>query len=531
MLQRRLLNQNVATGDATAMAGEVLLGLYGIRKHYGSTVALRGVDFELRAGEVHALLGQNGSGKSTLMKVAYGEISPNAGEVVVVGQRRHFRSPHDARRAGVVAVAQEVPLVEELTVAENVVLGRWHRRGPLVDFRAAEATARRALQSIGVELDVRQPVRRLSPDRRQLVAVARAIVAQASIVVFDEPTSSLGAAQAEALFSIIDTLRQRGIAIAFISQRLPDVARVADRVTVLRNGAVVGSLPIQQASEAVITEMMVGDATAIIHKEGTAGDEARVVLSIEDLSVGGALHGLDLSVREGEVVGLAGLIGAGQQEVLTALYGVSGRRCSGRVAIDGRPWDLSGPRAAVRAGIGFLNGDRRQSLFMSQSVEDNLASVVSTGAVPRPVRRRSIRARADELIEQLRIVPPAPARPASSLSGGNQQKVALGKWFPARPRVLLLEEPTRGVDVGARVELHRCIRSAVARGCVALVSSSDFRELVELCDRVVVLYAGTMVGELDTEVAGERELSSLVTTGKLAMDESARAARVATGEQ
>jgi len=476
---------------------EPLLELRNIHKRFGNTYALRGVDFDLRAGEAHALLGENGSGKSTLMNVAYGELEPTEGELYLRGKLTKFTNPLHAARAGVTMVAQEVPVVGSISVGENIALGRLPWRHGAVDWRQVHRTAARVLTELNSPIDSRRLVGTLSPDERQIVAIARALAVDASVVIFDEPTSSLTSERVDSLFRVIGRMKERGIAIAFISQRLQDIEPVADRVTVIRDGAVVDTIPIAQADETTITRMMVGrPLTDYFHREvitATAPTPgAAAALRVRALGVGDDVHEASFDVQPGEVVGLAGLVGSGRVELIRAIFGLL--PATGDIEIDGQSFGKRNPRTAIAAGLALVTGDRKgEGLVSSRSVLHNLTIVQNNRLSARPIRRRAQREVAEHVIREVHIRPPDPNVLVSKLSGGNQQKVALGRWLAAPPKVFLLDEPTRGVDVGAKSEIYRVIRELASRGTAVLISSSENSELLGVCDRILMMFRGRIV--------------------------------------
>lgn len=482
-----------------------LLELRNIHKRFGNTYALRGVDFDLRPGEAHALLGENGSGKSTLMKVAYGELEATQGELYLHGERTRFTNPLHAARAGVTMVAQEVPVVGSVTVGENIALGRLPWRRGVVDWRRVHRHAAEVLDELESPIDPRRLVSSLGPDDRQIVAIARALAVEARVVIFDEPTSSLTSERVDSLFKIIARMKERGIAIAFISQRLQDIEPVADRVTVIRDGQVVDTIPIEQADETTITRMMVGRSlTDYFHREVITVSEptpgVKSALRVTGLTVPGVVEDATFDVQPGEVVGLAGLVGSGRVELIRAIFGV--QEATGRVEIDGTPFLKRSPRSAIGAGVAMLTSDRKtEGLVLSRSVLHNLTMVQNNRLSGSPIRAKSQRAVAERIIRDVQIRPADPNVLVGKLSGGNQQKVALGRWLARPPKVFLLDEPTRGVDVGAKSEIYRVIRELAARGTAVVVSSSENGELLGICDRILMMFRGRVVAsELCTEL-------------------------------
>ena len=487
---------------------EPILELIDVHKRFGSTHALRGVDFAVWPGEVHALLGENGSGKSTLMKIAYGEHSPSSGRIVLDGVERTFVRPHAALEAGIAAVPQEVPLVESLSVIENILLGRLPRHGPRVDWRGARARAAEVLETLGTGIDPSARAGRLRPADRQLVAIARALAVDARILIFDEPTSSLGHDHADALFHVIGELKRRGVGMVFISQRLQDVHEVSDRVTVIRDGLIAGSLPAAEADHRTITALMIGrELTEYFHKREVATGEP--VLSVEGLTLPGRFEDISFEVRAGEVVGVAGLVGCGRVEVLRSIYGADARP-SGRIEVGGARQRPRGPASSVRAGVGMVTADRRaEGLVAPLSVHENVTMVKNRRLSLRPLRHPSNRRTTRRLMDGLRIQARSPDAPVRSLSGGNQQKVVLAKWLALDLKVILLDEPTRGVDVGAKAEIYRIISELAEGGKGILVSSSENSELLGICDRILVMSRGRVVAEVDARTATEAQIVDL----------------------
>lgn len=499
-----------ASADEADRHGGPAVSLRGITKRFGSTTVLHGVDFDLRRGEVHALCGANGSGKSTLMKIIYGVHRPTAGTVAVAGQQVDLRSPAEALQRGIAAVPQELPLVPTLSVAENIFFGCLPRRSGVVRWRQLRAQAGRALAEIDMDkhIDLNQMVGSLPLADRQLVSIARALAQGAEVVIFDEPTSSLESSSARQLFDVIHRLRDEGRAIAFISQRLDDIMAVANRVSVLRDGVMVGLLPVAKASTDTIAELMAGRAAVPI-SPGPIRADRTPVLNVTELGGSGRLSRLSVTVGSGEIVGIAGLPGSGAEEVLPMLFG---RRpvARGRVELHGRPVTGLAPHRLVVAGMAYVSGDRAsEGLVLGQTVELNLTMAVNGRARPVPLHQFRQRREAVDVIERLRITPPNPQAIVGTLSGGNQQKVVVGRWLLAGARLWLLDDPTRGVDVHARADIHSLIRQQVAKGGGAIMTSSDMAELLQVCDRVLVIARGTVIAELDPAQTSEHEVLAL----------------------
>ncbi len=482
-----------------------LLIMRGIEKRFGGVHALKGVDFELQAGEVHAVLGENGAGKSTLMNVLSGVVAPDGGSITLDGSPVAFTSPREAQAAGIAMIPQELDLVPGLDIAANLFLGHESLTGfGTLDRRRMLREARARLEAAGVKLDAAQPVAALSIVQRQLVAIAKALSAAARILIMDEPTAALSAAEAEHLFGVVRELRGRGVGVVYISHRLEEVPRVADRVSVMRDGRVVGEL-LGDAPQAELVRLLVGrrfeemfpPRASSLAMELLRLEYARFVPRTERPGWQ-APQDISLSVHAGEIVGLAGLMGAGRTELLTALFGAGPRgRWEGSVAIDGRSAMLGSIAAARRAGIAFVTDDRRGSGLVLRhpvgwnAVMSTLRRLTPFGLISRPAERREV----DQALSEFDIRPRQPDVPARNLSGGNQQKLVFAKEMLASPRLLLLDEPTRGVDVGAKSDIYYRLRALAREGLGVLVASSELPELIGLCDRIVVLRGGRSVAD------------------------------------
>jgi ABC-type sugar transport system ATPase subunit len=494
---------------ATHVAGErpPLLSMQGITKAFPGVRALLAVDFDVVGGEVHALVGENGSGKSTLMKVAAGEVQPDEGQIVLEGEPTSFRAPAQAISAGISSIAQEIALVPHLTVAENVLLGRLPRsRWGIVDWRAARRHAAEVMADLELDLDPITIAGRLSLDLQQMESIAQALSLRSKLVIFDEATSSLTEDQVEALFRTIGRLRGRGVGVVFITHRLREIYSVADRVTVLRDGRVVGTLPIEEATEARVTSMMVGrELQDYFAKQDL--ERGSVVLSVRGLSDGKGIRDVTFDIHAREIVGLAGLVGAGRTELLRMLFGMH-RVTSGEVWVGGAPARIREPRDAISRGIALVPEDRRRAGLVSMlSVRQNLTMAAEARILDDfVVRTDRERALARQFVDRLRIKTSGLETPVRLLSGGNQQKVVVGKWMAVNPRIWLLDEPTRGVDVGAKAEIHRLLGDLAASGMGILMSSSELIDLLGVCDRVLVMFRGRLVAELPRSEATEERV-------------------------
>ncbi|MFG1705709.1 sugar ABC transporter ATP-binding protein [Nonomuraea sp. M3C6] len=498
---------------------EPVLEARGISKRFPGVLALDGVSLALRPGEVHALVGENGAGKSTLIKVFTGVYQPDGGELRYQDGPAAFGTPLDAQRAGISTIYQEVNLVPMMSVARNLLLGREPRgRFGVIDAAAMYGEAERVLAGYGVGTDVRRPLRTLGVGAQQMVALARAVSVDARVVIMDEPTSSLEPREVETLFGVIRRLRDTGIAVMYVSHRLDELYQVCDQVTVLRDGRVAHSGPLSDLERLKLISLMLGRDLNDVRAEGLtrfSRDHAHVngqpVIEARGLTRRHVLDGVDVSVRPGEVVGLGGLLGAGRTETAKAIVGALPLD-GGQVLVAGLPLRGGSTTAAIRAGVSLLPEDRKaEGIIPTLSVRENIvlaalpslgrAGVVSDAKIDRVV---------EIFMRRLRIKAASPHQLVSELSGGNQQKVLLARWLAVRPKVLLLDEPTRGIDVGAKAEVQALIDELAEEGLGVLLISSDLEELVEGADRILVLREGAVVGELaGDEVTEERIMATI----------------------
>lgn len=489
----------------------MLLRMRGISKSYDGVRALRGVSFDLAAGEVHALVGENGAGKSTLVKAITGAVVPDAGEILLDGRPVALPDPTTARSLGIRAVYQQPALFPDLSVAENIALGlgagRAFRR---VRWRALRERARALLARAGAAIDPEAEVRRLSMPEQQLVEIARAIGAGARILVLDEPTASLGGREVERLFGVIRELRAGGTGIVYISHRLEELPEVADRVTALRDGELVATHPMQAVSRAELIRMMVGrDVSAVFPKRPMEPGPTRLAVRGLTREADG-IRDVSFDVRRGEILGLAGLVGAGRTETARLIFGLA--PCDrGTIEIDGRPITIRSPADAVAAGIAYVPEDRRRhGVIPEMSVADNTTlAVLRRVAAHGWLDRRREDALAEAYVERLGVKTPSVATPVGSLSGGNQQKVALARWLATDPKVLVLDEPTQGIDVGAKAEIHRLMGDLAARGLAIVMISSELPEILGMSDRIAVMHAGRIAAVVDRDGATQESLLAL----------------------
>ncbi len=475
-------------------------------KAFPGVQALLDVDLDLRAGEVHALVGENGAGKSTLMKIVAGVYRPDGGSVQLAGQPVLNESPRQALERGISMIHQELNLAPNLSVAENVFLGRAPTRGGLIDWRRLYANAEALAARLGIELDVRARVEELSVARQQMVEIAKALSLDARVIIMDEPTSALTERETEALFDIIDRLRRQGVAVVYISHRLDEIFRVADRVTVLRDGRLVGTLPIAESTQQQLIGMMVGrELTTLFPKAPLEIGEA--VLEVRQLRRDGVLDDINFVLRRREILGLAGLVGAGRTELVRVLFGAD-RLDGGQILIEGRPVRIRGPRDAIRLGLGFVTEDRKlQGLVMGMTVRENetLASLAQVSRLGFLDLARE-RALAKRLVDQLGVRTPGVEQEVANLSGGNQQKVVIAKWLATRPRILILDEPTRGIDVAAKAEVHALMSQLARDGVSILMISSELPEILGMSDRILVMRQGRLTGEFTREQASQEAI-------------------------
>jgi ribose transport system ATP-binding protein len=489
-----------------------LARLTAIAKSFGGVHALRGVDFDVQSGEVHALIGENGAGKSTLMRVLGGEMPPSSGEIRIDGKTTELHGPRAARAHGIAIIHQELALAPDLSVAENIFLGEL---SGVISWSALRRRAAELIASLGFDIDPTRRVSSLAVAHQQVVEIAKALSRKVKIIVFDEPTAVLSAQDAERLHEIIGRLRAEGVGVVYISHRLEEILSISDRVTVMKDGQVIATKAASELTIDAMIRMMVGRPMAALFPEKgprTIGEER---LAVRDLQAGRLVRGVTFSVRAGEIVGLGGLVGSGRTEVARVIFGADPLE-SGAILLDGKEAKIRSPKDAVRDGICLVPEDRKgQGVVLDAAIRINatmarLSAVVNRlGFVQQALERKLV----NELAVSLRLKASRIDAPVSTLSGGNQQKVVLAKWFHAGGNVIILDEPTRGVDVGAKSEIYGIVLKLAEAGKAVLVISSEHQELFGLCDRILVMGEGQLRGELKPPDYSEERLLSLAISG------------------
>jgi rhamnose transport system ATP-binding protein len=515
-----------AVPAVTPAAAPARAELRGISKRFGATQALDDVSLALLPGEVHALVGENGAGKSTLVKVLAGIHQPDSGTILLDGEEIQIAGPARARALGIAVVHQEPRLFPDLTVAENVFIGHAPSgRLGTIDWRQTRRSAQALFEQLDVTFDVGAPVRGLSMADQQLIEIAKSLSVEARVLILDEPTASLSAHEVERLFAIVRRLRDRGVAVLFVSHRLDEVFALCDRATVFRDGRHVITTETSSLTTADLVRHMVGRAVSLFPKvETPVGD---VLLEVDRLTRAGAFRDVSFTVRQGEIVGFAGLVGAGRTEVARVLFGIDARD-GGEVRLAGEPVWFRSPSAAMTAGIAYLPEDRHQEgLVLDFTIAQNVTLPILPRLFPRLLVRAATERRvADDYTRQFNVRMTGVDQLVGALSGGNQQKIVLAKWLASKPRVLILDEPTRGIDIGAKVEVHRIIGELAASGLGVILISSDLPEVLAMSDRILVLHEGRLTAEIARDDATEERVM-FAATGSLAADAAAGPAAAA----
>ena len=500
---------NMLTAPAAARTtakpaeSQVEMELSDIGMSFSGISVLRGVSLKVVGGEIHTLMGENGAGKSTLVKIISGVQEPTTGTMTIDGEPLTLASPREAEANGIVIMHQELSLVPEMTVAENVMLGHEPVRNSIfIDRKSLRKQAESVLSRFGFTLDVDKPVKDLRVGEQQLVEIARALLMDARVLIMDEPTSALSQTESDILMEVIRDLAFQGVAVIYISHRMDEVFEISDRVTVLRDGDMIGSKLVSQTSPDELVEMMVGRSVEIVKVDRKTKPNSQVILKVENMTLQhgkrALLDDVSFELRKGEVLGIGGLLGAGRTELLESLFGARGRPDAGRMTLNGNPLWSSTPADGVRAGLALITEDRKgNGLLLERSIRDNIAlPLLPLKTRYGLVSPRMEKAEAADAIEKLRIIAHGPDHVVGRLSGGNQQKVVLGKWLATCPQVLLLDEPTRGIDIGAKEEIYDLIGKLADSGLSVLFVSSEISEYLAVCDRIIVLCEGRVTGEL-----------------------------------
>jgi ABC-type sugar transport system ATPase subunit len=498
------------TGDS------IFLRMEGISKAFPGVQALQGVNFEVASGEIHALVGENGAGKSTLLKILTGALPGDEGQIIIRGQPVEVSTPSGAQALGISMIHQELSLMPYLTVGQNIYLGRepLTRFPGFIDWSTLYAQAQQLLGRLNVDVDARAEVQGLSIAQQQMVEVAKALSLNADLIAMDEPTSALSERETEVLFDVMRSLKAQGVSLIFISHRLGEVFQIADRVTVLRDGQLVGTAPIAELDEDQVVRMMVGRELGEMYPKADA-ERQSVVLEVDNLQDGRELHGVDLKLHRGEILGLAGLVGAGRTALAETLFGIR-TAVAGEVRLEGRQFKLGSPGEAIRLGMGFVPEDRKlQGLFLNMAVRENIVvSAMDKVARWGFVNFSKADRLADEFVNKLDIRTPSLRQWVRNLSGGNQQKVIIARWLTLKPRVLILDEPTRGIDVGAKAEIHALMNQLAQEGVGVLMISSELPEVLGVSDRILVMHEGRVAGEFTRDQATQDEIMRVATGGK-----------------
>ncbi len=497
-------------------ADSMFLRMEGISKAFPGVQALQDVSFGVAQGEIHALVGENGAGKSTLMKILTGALPRDRGHIELRGQPVEITSPAVAQACGISMIHQELSLIPYLTVGQNIYLGREARsRIPgLIDWPTLYRHAQELLDRLNVQVSARAQVQDLSIAQRQMVEIVKALSLNADLIAMDEPTSALSERETEVLFEMMRALKQQGVSIIFISHRLEEVFQIADRITVLRDGQRIGTAPVAELDHDQVVRMMVGRELGEMYPR-TDGQRQEIVLEVTDLRDGRELNGVSFKLYRGEILGVAGLVGAGRTALAETLFGIR-PTVEGAIYLEGRPVQIGSPSRAIRLGMGLVPEDRKlQGLFMNMAVRENIVlSAMNEVARLTLINFARADALASEYVQKLGIRTPSLRQRARNLSGGNQQKVIIARWLTLKPRVLILDEPTRGIDVGAKAEIHALMNQLAQDGVGLLVISSDLPEVLGVSDRILVMREGRIAGEFSREDATQHAIMQAATGGK-----------------
>lgn len=497
------------------------LQMFGITKEFSGVRALNDVNFSVAEGEIHALVGENGAGKSTLMKILSGVYPANSyhGKLVLFGREERFNKPKDAEEAGIAIIHQELMLINDISIAENIFLGHWEGKLGIVDWKTVNEKAKKVLEPLNLNIDVRAKVKSLGVGQKQLVEIVKALSLQSRVLILDEPTAALTESEIIQLFKVLRSLKQKGITLIYISHRMAEVFELADRISVLRDGRLIGTEDAKSTTHQKIISMMVGREITAMYPDQYI-EPGKELLEVENYSVLSpdkigkfAVKNASLTVRSGEIVGISGLLGSGRTELVSALFGAFEKKGTGRVKIEGVETNIKNPRQAIRHGLSFLTEDRKRSgLMLNSGIMQNISLAVLRAVSRRGIMQKPLeRKLAEGLAGNLRIKAPNVNFRVSNLSGGNQQKVVLAKWLATKPKILILDEPTRGVDVGAKSEIYLIMKELAASGVGIIMVSSDLPEIIGMSDRIYVMHQGMITGEIKKQEVSEELIMQYAT--------------------
>lgn len=497
-----------------SIISKYILEMKGIKKHFGGIKALDGVQLQIKAGEVHALLGENGAGKSTLMKILGGSYVMDEGEIYIDGNKVDISSPLKSQKHGVAVIYQEQALVDCLTVADNIMLGRIPNKKSIIDDRELNLAVRKAMDLVGAELKPNELVGHLSVAQKQFVEIAKAVSMDARIIVMDEPTSVLTLPETEMLFRLIKHLQAQGRSIIYISHRLEELPQIADSCTVLKDGTYVGTRPMKDVTKDLLITMMTGREIKNIYPDKSRCI-GKVCLEVDNLSSGKMFKNISFCVHEGEILGLSGLVGSGRSEVCRTVFGVD-TKDSGEIILDGKILKLKNAGQALEEGIVYITEDRKgDGLFLGMSIGENISiSTLHRVCKAGVIRQKEEETVVNEYVEKLQVKCAGASQAVGELSGGNQQKVMIARAMLAKAKVVIVDEPTRGVDVGTKTEIYKIIRNMANNGCAVIMISSELPEIIGMSDRIIVMHNGKITGELLAEEATEQNILTAATGGK-----------------
>lgn len=488
----------------------------GIDKSFGSNQVLKQAGFTLESGEVHALMGENGAGKSTLMKILTGVYTKDAGTVLVDGKEVNYKNPQEAEKAGIVFIYQELNVMFDLTVEENLFMGKEiHGKFGICDKKAMQKKAQEALNILGVNISPKTVMAELSVGQQQMVEICKALMADAKVIIMDEPTAALTQSETVALFKVIESLRKKGVSMVYISHRMEEIFELCDRITVLRDGSYIGVKNIPETNMNEIVKMMIGREIGERYPSRNV-KIGKEVLKVKELTRKGTFHDVNFSVRAGEVLGVSGLMGAGRTEIMQAIFGNLSYE-SGTIEIDGKEVKISNPRQAMEHGIGFITEDRKtEGLMLDKSIRENISlcnlrRISKSSVISREAEKNMVA----EAIKDLHIKCFGSYHECNNLSGGNQQKVVLAKWILTNPKILILDEPTRGVDIGAKKEIYSIINKLAAQGVAIIMVSSELPEVLGMSDNIMVVREGEVRGIISYEEANQERVMILATGGTI----------------